>query len=172
MRQTVSDFHPWCPIRLPGEPSRPYSPAMEQYLALVLAGLVVVALLAWLTLSFRRWWMARRLGERMDRAADGEQLAERWLVAQGYTILERQATRRCVMHINDRVAEFDVRADLLVALGDERLLVEVKTGEVADPRVPQTRRQLREYAALFEVDAVAVFDATRQRLYRVVFPES
>lgn len=145
---------------------------MEQHVALVIAGLLVAAVVVWLTLSLRRWWMARRLGARMDRAADGEQLAERWLVAQGYTILERQASRRCVMYINDRVAEFDVRADLLVALGDERLLVEVKTGEVADPRVPQTRRQLREYAELFEVDAVAVFDATRKRLYRVAFPAS
>lgn len=137
----------------------------------VLAGLLVAALVVWLTLSLRRWWMARRLGERMDRAADGEQLAERWLVNQGYTILERQASRRCVMYINDRIAEFDVRADLIVTQGDERLLVEVKTGEVADPRVPQTRRQLREYADVFDVDAVVVFDATRQRLYRVAFPD-
>lgn len=137
----------------------------------VFAGLLVAALVVWLTLSLRRWWMARRLGERMDRAADGEQLAERWLVNQGYTILERQASRRCVMYINNRIAEFDVRADLIVTQGDERLLVEVKTGEVADPRVPQTRRQLREYADVFDVDAVVVFDATRQRLYRVAFPD-
>ena len=144
---------------------------MSQQFALVFVGLAAAALVVWITLSLRRWWKARVLGARMGRAADGEQLAERWLIAQGYTILERQASRRCVMYINDRVAEFDVRADLIVAQGDERLLVEVKTGEVADPRVPQTRRQLREYAEIFEVDAVAVFDATRQRLYRVAFPE-
>lgn len=145
---------------------------MNQHVALLLAGLVAAALVVWLTLILRRWWNARLLDARMGRAADGEQLAERWLVAQGYTILERQASRRCVMYINDRVAEFDVRADVLVQHGDERLLVEVKTGEVADPRVPQTRRQLREYADVFDVDAVMIFDATRQRLYRVDFPEA
>lgn len=144
---------------------------MREPLTLALAGLAVAALLVWLTLVIRRWWKAQVLGARMDRAADGEALAERWLVANGFVILERQASRRCLMHINNRVAEFDVRADLLVARGDERLLVEVKTGEVADPRVPQTRRQLREYADVFDVDSVMVFDATRQRLYEVSFPE-
>lgn len=156
--------------RLPVAAARPYSPAMREHLALVLGGLVVAALLVWLTLAIRRWWRARVLGDRMDRAANGERLAERWLVAQGYTILERQASRRCVMHINGRVAEFDVRADLIVARGEERLLIEVKTGEAADPRMPQTRRQLREYADVFEVDRVYLFDATAQRLHDVSFP--
>jgi Holliday junction resolvase-like predicted endonuclease len=143
---------------------------MREYIVLAGIGLLAATLLIWLTLRLRRWWKAYLLGIRMGRAANGEQLAERWLLANGYRILERQASRRCAMHINGRVAEFDVRADLIVARGDERLLVEVKTGHVADPRVPQTRRQLREYAEVFGVDRVYLFDATAQRLLEVSFP--
>ncbi|MBA3854377.1 MAG: hypothetical protein C0503_08180 [Gemmatimonas sp.] len=133
--------------------------------------LLAAVLLVLLTLRIRRWWKARLLGSRMDVAAAGEVLAERWLVADGYRILERQASRRCIMHINGRVAEYDVRADLLVERDEQRLLVEVKTGEAADPRFPATRRQLREYAAVFEVDAVYLFDASKQRLHHVEFLE-
>lgn len=141
-------------------------PRLISALALLAAVLLVV-----LTLRIRRWWKARLLGARMDTAAEGEVLAERWLAANGYRILERQASRRCIMHINGRVAEYDVRADLLVQRDEQRLLVEVKTGEAADPRFPATRRQLREYAAVFEVDAVYLFDASKQRLHHVEFLE-
>ncbi len=140
--------------------------------ALLAAGLVLAALaVAMLTLALRRWWKARLLHRQMATAADGEALAERWLAAQGHRVLERQLRRRCTMHINGRVAEYDVRADLLVEMDGEPALVEVKTGDAADPRVPETRRQLREYAAVFEVARVFVFDATRERLYEVQFPE-
>lgn len=141
-------------------------PRLISALALLAAVLLVV-----LTLRIRRWWKARLLGARMDTAAEGEVLAERWLAANGYRILERQASRRCIMHINGRVAEYDVRADLLVQRDEQRLLVEVKTGEAADPRFPATRRQLREYAAVFEVDAVYLFDATNLRLHHIEFVE-
>ncbi len=126
--------------------------------------------MAWLTLLLRRWWKARALHARMAVASDGEAAAERWLVAQGYTVLARQVTRRCSMHINGRVAEFDVRADFVVRIGDEDAIVEVKTGDAADPRMPATRRQIREYADVFGVDRVYVFDAGRAQLYAVEFP--
>jgi Holliday junction resolvase-like predicted endonuclease len=132
---------------------------------------VVAACIALATLALRRWWKARVLHARMAVASDGEAAAERWLTAQGHRIIARQVTRRCTMHINGRVAEFDVRADLLVQMGDAEALVEVKTGEAADPRVPATRRQLREYADVFGVARIFVFDATQGRLLDVEFPE-
>jgi Holliday junction resolvase-like predicted endonuclease len=133
--------------------------------------LALIAALVWLTLAIRRLWKAKVLHERMDLAADGEALAERWLAAQGYRVLERQLSRRCQMHINGRVAEYDVRADLLVQMGEEVAVVEVKTGEAADPRLPSTRRQLREYCAVFEVDHIYLFDANTSRLHKVEFPD-
>jgi Holliday junction resolvase-like predicted endonuclease len=133
--------------------------------------LALAAGLVWLTLALRRWWKARILHARMDVAAAGETRAEAWLADQGYRVLERQVSRRCQMHINGRVAEFDVRADLLVQMGDQVAVVEVKTGEAADPRLPATRRQLREYCAVFEVDQIYVFDATAGRVHKIEFPD-
>lgn len=137
----------------------------------VVAALALAALLAWLTLSLRRWWKARVLSTRMDHAAHGERRAEAWLTAQGHRVLDRQVARRAEMHINGRVAEYDVRADLLVQMGDETVIVEVKTGEAADPRLPATRRQLREYCDVFGVERIYVFDASAGRLYEVQFPQ-
>ncbi|MBX3175095.1 MAG: YraN family protein [Gemmatimonadaceae bacterium] len=139
---------------------------------LLIVALAALAFAAWLALAVRRWWKAQILAERMDRAASGERRAERWLEAQGYRVLQRQLSKRSLMHIDGRVAEYDVRADLLVQMGDERVIVEVKTGEAADPRLPATRRQLREYAAVFGVERVFLFDASRDRLHRVEFPET
>lgn len=130
----------------------------------------LAAALIWLTLALRRWWKARILHTRMDLASRGEANAEAWLAAQGYRVLERQLSRRCQMHINGRVAEFDVRADLLVQMGEETAVVEVKTGEAADPRLPATRRQLREYCEVFEVEQIYLFDANESRLHKVEFP--
>jgi Holliday junction resolvase-like predicted endonuclease len=134
--------------------------------------LALVAFAAYLALLIRRWWKARILLTRMQLASEGEQSAERFLLAQGHTILERQALQRATMHINNRVAEFDVRADLIVQMGSDIALVEVKTGDAADPRHPATRRQLREYADLFDVDRLFLFDATSQKLHEIHFPEA
>lgn len=142
-----------------------------QQLFIVAAAVLAIAVVAWLALVLRRLWMAQRLHRRMAIASEGEAIAERWLASRGYRVLERQLTRRCTMHIDGRVAEYDVRADLLVQMGEERVLVEVKTGEAADPRHIPTRRQLREYASVFGVGRVLLFDASRERLLAVEFPD-
>lgn len=143
---------------------------MRTSLLIALVAALAAGLTVLLTLQVRRWWKARVLQARMGVAAAGEVDAERWLEARGYAIVERQAQRRCTMHVNGRVAEFDVRADLLVARDGQRLVVEVKTGDAADPRFPPTRRQLREYCAIFGVDRIYLFDAGLQRLHEVRFP--
>lgn len=137
----------------------------------VVTQIALLAIAAYVALVVRRWWNARILHTRMQEASDGEQRAERYLTAQGHIILERQALKRATMHINNRVAEYDVRADLLVQMGPDTALVEVKTGEAADPRHPATRRQLREYAALYNVDRLFLFDATNQKLHEIHFPD-
>lgn len=140
----------------------------REYLILAVA-LLLAALVAWLALALRRAWKAWLLRRRMLGAASGEDLAERWLTAQGHRVLDRQLTKRCVMWIDGIETAYDLRADLLVKIHGERVLVEVKTGEAADPRSTATRRQLREYAAEWGVDRLYLFDATRQQLREVEF---
>ncbi len=122
-----------------------------------------------MALAIRRAWKAWLLRRRMRGAASGEELAERWLAARGHRVLERQVTRRCVMWVDGVETPYDLRADLLVEIAGERVLVEVKTGDAADARATATRRQLREYAAEFGVERLYLFDATRQRLHAVEF---
>lgn len=107
----------------------------------------------------------------MRAAAAAELLAEHWLTARGHQILDRQLTHRSTIWINEVPTDFDTRADLLVQMGPDRVLVEVKTGEAADPRSPATRRQLREYAAVYGVSVLYLFDADRQQLHRIDFGE-
>ncbi|MBX3133516.1 MAG: hypothetical protein KF689_09055 [Gemmatimonadaceae bacterium] len=141
---------------------------------LALAAAAIIAATILLTLALRRALAARRLAAQMQLAASGEHAAERFLVAAGFTIVARQHTLRATMHINGRVAEYDVRADFLVERstpgGPELALVEVKTGDAADPRTPATRRQLREYAALYDIDRLYLFDASANRLHEIEFP--
>jgi hypothetical protein len=142
-------------------------------LALALAAAIAATVL--FTLALRRYLAARRLAAQMHVAATGERIAERFLSEQGFTILARQHPLRATMHINGRVAEYDVRADLLVerstAQGTELAIIEVKTGDAADPRLPTTRRQLREYADLYDIDRLYLFDASAQRLHEIEFPD-
>jgi Holliday junction resolvase-like predicted endonuclease len=140
--------------------------------ALLLSAAVLTGLIAWLALAIRRLWKAWLLARRMSTAATGEELAERWLAARGHRVLQRQVTRRAEIWVDGTPVPFDVRADLLVQMGDARVLVEVKTGDAADPRSPHTRRQLREYADVFGVERVYLFDATRQRLSEIAFPQA
>ena len=139
---------------------------------LLLSAAILAGLIAWLALAIRRAWKAWILARRMATAATGEEIAERWLAARGHRVLERQLTRRAEIWVDGAAVPFDVRADLLVQMGDARVLVEVKTGEAADPRSPLTRRQLREYAEVFDVERVYLFDATNQRLLAIEFPQT
>jgi Holliday junction resolvase-like predicted endonuclease len=140
-------------------------------LAISLCAILLSALTIYLTLHLRRHLAARRLTTRMRAAARAELLAEHWLTARGHQILSRQLTHRSTIWINDTPSDFDTRADLLVQMGQDRVLVEVKTGEAADPRSPATRRQLREYAAVYGVSVLYLFDADRQQLHRIDFGE-
>jgi hypothetical protein len=139
--------------------------------SIAILGALLIALTTYLTLHLRRHLAARRLTSRMRAAASAELLAEHYLTARGHQILDRQLTHRSTIWINDTPSDFDTRADLLVQMGPDRVLVEVKTGEAADPRSPATRRQLREYAAVYGVSVLYLFDADRQQLHRIDFGE-
>lgn len=157
-----------------------HSPALETHLlaltttrpsllAAITVLAVVAALTVFLTLATRRWWKARRLARQMARAASAEDDTERWLRERGYEILARQLPGQGTLSVNGIAQPFDIRADLLVQMGPDRVIVEVKTGDAADPFLPSTRRQLREYAAVFDVAALYLFDATRGQLHRIEF---
>ncbi|HVH97636.1 MAG TPA: PD-(D/E)XK nuclease family protein, partial [Enhygromyxa sp.] len=131
-------------------------------------GLLLGALLSlWLA----RAWRRARMRRRFRRARDGELAAEQLLKKRGFRVLADQVTRREHMFVDGERLEYEVRADLLVSRWWRTYVVEVKTGKVApNPRKGATRRQLREYAALYDVDGLLLADMSAGELHEIRFP--
>jgi hypothetical protein len=142
-------------------------------LRLLVAVAAVVALVA--TLG---WWRAgTRIGRGNRRRAAvariGEVDAEALLAEHGFEVLGRQVTGRWSLWVDGDEQEVHCRADLVVRPRRDRrvrYVAEVKTGRAVDPRVPATRRQLLEYAMVFDVDGVLLLDMEAREVRRVEFP--
>lgn len=137
---------------------------------------ILVALLGLLLLvALVGWWRSatrirRRNGarQRIALAAEGE--AEHLLERAGFTVVERQVTQRFPMWVDGEPIEAWCRADLIVTRRGRAFVAEVKTGTHApDPTKAATRRQLREYAEVFEVDGVLLVDMVAREIRSVAF---
>jgi hypothetical protein len=138
---------------------------------LVTAAVVACLILgAWLGSRWRQFWMRRRLARRWDHARRGEAQARSWLERNGFTVLDEQVSQPSYLVVDGEDSPFTVRADYLVERNGVRAVVEVKTGEVADPASRGTRRQILEYAWVYGVSEVYLFDADAQRLHRIELP--
>ncbi len=138
---------------------------------LVAAALVLCLVLgAWLGSRVRRFWMRRRLARQWGRARRGEEQARGFLERHGFTVLDEQVIRASFLIVDGEESPFTVRADYLVERNGVRAVVEVKTGAVADPSSRGTRRQILEYASVYGVAEVYLFDADAQRLHSIGVP--
>lgn len=139
---------------------------MTSYL-LLLAGLLGALLAIWIPQAWRRTKMRRRF----RRAREGELEAAALLRRRGYRVLDDQVKRSGHMFVDGERVEYEVRADLLVSRWWRTYVVEVKTGKSApNPKNSATRRQLREYAAVYEVDGLILADMSEGELRSVRFP--
>lgn len=110
---------------------------------------------------------------RFERGARGEQRAGELLERWGFEIVAAEPRFEGEIEVDGETMAITIRPDYLVQRGHELAVVEVKTGEsAADPSKRNTRRQLREYAALAPADALYLLDPEAERLMRVRFPES
>ena len=138
---------------------------------LIAAALVLCLLLGvWLGGRVRRFWMRRRLARQWGHARRGEKKARGWLEQHGFTVLDEQVSRQSWLLVDGEESPFTVRADYLVERNGVRAVVEVKTGAVADPSSRGTRRQVLEYAWVYGVSEVYLFDADAQRLHGIGVP--
>lgn len=149
------------------------SGATEIDVAWIWLALVMVALIAvmWVGWRLKRWWQGVLLGFHRRRGAAGEDKAANLLRDAGYEILDDQAKLQVTWLVNDDPQVYDVRADYLVRKSGKRFVAEVKTGDAADLGDRQTRRQLLEYAVVFDCDGVLLVDASNSVIYSVVFPK-
>jgi membrane protein implicated in regulation of membrane protease activity len=137
-------------------------------LLLILAVLCMVLVLA-LRMSLRRGSTASKMRNR--RAQAGEARAERLLLRQGFSIVDRQVSRSWTVDVDGESWEASVRADLLVEKDGRTFVAEVKTGALApDPLYPPTRRQLLEYFFVFDPDGLLLVDVEADAIFEVAFP--
>ena len=146
------------------------SPVVEQLDPLhgVLIAVIILAIgLTW-------WWSRGRISRanraRQRVASRGESQAERLLQRAGFTIEERQVTRRWQLWVDGEAVEVSSRADLLVRRRGRRYVAEVKTGGRAwNPGLPATRRQLLEYEHVFDVHGLILVDMHHRKVRVVSF---
>ncbi len=130
------------------------------------AGITLAALVALAVARWRRWRGLRRSlrGRRLESEAP------KALARAGFRLVRHRPIAEYDLHVDGEPRPMRLEGDYLVARGGRRFLVEVKSGQGADPARRATRRQLLEYAMGFDVDGVLLFDAERGRLHRVEFP--
>ncbi len=117
-------------------------------------------------INFRK---KRRQAFISQRAKIGEVKAKNVLECAGYKIIGSQVQENVVMYIDGEAHESFVRADYLVQKKRKRYVVEVKTGNQADMKKPNVRRQLFEYANLFQVDGILFIDMNLEKIYTIDF---
>jgi len=146
-------------------PSAP-SPWLVALLGLLL---LVVGVLFGLKLA--RWVLRYRVGRTRRTGSKGEARALRLLAAGGWRILEREVTSEGVVRVDGEERTYTVRADALVRRRRRTCVAEFKGGGGSATIAHRaTRRQLLEYAVLFDVDGVLLVDADAGRIHEVEFP--
>jgi hypothetical protein len=144
---------------------------MDKLMLLLLCSLSVLCLVLVLALRASLSRGSRASKARNRQAQLGEEQAELLLVREGYSIVERQASRSWRVEVDGESCEACVRADLLVERDGKTFVAEVKTGQLApNPLYPPTRRQLLEYLFVFDPDGLLLVDVEEGALLEVSFP--
>jgi len=113
---------------------------------------------------------ASRLRKQVSRGAKGEERAKQYLLKNGFTILEEQASRHPTLLVDGERRAFSIRADFLVSKKGRIAIVDAKTGKSgSDPCAINVRRQLFEYLHCYKVDDVYLYDADHSRLLEIRF---
>ena len=133
----------------------------------------LLALLAyvWFSNAGNRWYKVFRMRRRFKRAARAEDKARDYLEAHGLRVLEEQQSIKPTILIDGVPHEYSVRIDYVVASKNRTFGVEVKTGKSAiNPSESATRRQLLEYAQVYNFDGLYLLDMETPRLMEIKFP--
>ena len=138
---------------------------------IVLVGLLVLVVGMLVGIRLARWVLRYRVGRTRRTGAKGHARALRLLAAGGWRIVEREVTAEGVVRVDGEDLSYIVRADALVRRKRRVYVAEFKGGrESATIAHRATRRQLLEYALLFEVDGVLLVDAESGHIHEVEFP--
>ena len=131
----------------------------------------IVFIILWLGWRLHRAWNNFLFWVRRKRGRKGELEAIKLLKSEGFEVLETQVTYQGSVWVDNDELSYDIRPDLIVQKNGEKFLAEIKTGRAAEPSDRNTRRQLREYAAVAGDDSVVLVDATKGNVQLIRFEE-
>lgn len=138
---------------------------------MVLAALLLLAVGFFLGVRLARALLRRRVARTRQVGREGAKRALAFLAYEGWRVLETEVVGRGALAIDGKPRGFVVRADAIVRRGRRTYVAELKGGaDVSRITHRETRRQLLEYAAVFDVDGVLLVDGKRRRIHRVTFP--
>ena len=138
---------------------------------LLLIGLLVLVVGFWAGIRTARWILRRRVGRTRRQGRRGEAKARRLIERAGYRVVEEQVTARGLVEVDGELVDYVVRADAVLRRRRRRYVAEFKGGAASSQVASRdTRRQLLEYAWLFDVDGVLLVDADRGHVHEIRFP--
>ncbi len=114
----------------------------------------------------------RKLQHQFKHGKSAEEKAAKYLQKHGYHIIDRQVRSDSSFFIDGKERSFKTWADFIAEKSGRKYLVEVKTGDDANPVHANTRRQLFEYSTLYDVNSLILFDADRECHYFISFDKS
>lgn len=113
----------------------------------------------------------RRTAGHRRQGRRGAARALRLLRRHGYRVRGTEVGRQGVVEVDGALRSFHIRCDALVEKDGREYVAELKGGaEAARIENRATRRQLLEYAWVFDAEAVLLVDAERGAIHRIAFP--
>ena len=139
---------------------------------LTIALLIAIVLgLIWLGWRIRRAWQSFLLSLNRKRGRKGEASAVKALKKAGFKIIDNQPSLDGSFHVDGKMVHYQVRPDFVVTKDGKTFVAEVKTGDAAKVGDRNTRRQLREYAALTGHGKVLLVDGQRGVISEIIFDD-
>ena len=123
-------------------------------------------------LSLARWRARLRMAQSRRVGRRAERRARTLIKRAGFRVVDTQPSATVVVNVDGRDQTFLVRGDLLVRKRRRLYLVEIKGGAGGGTVAHRgTRRQLLEYATVFDVHGTLLVDVPGARIQQVTFPE-
>ena len=98
-----------------------------------------------------------------------ENAAVKFLRSHGYKILASQLREEVIIYVDGEAEKSIVRADYLVRRGWKLYVVEVKSGQQGNAKLPSIRRQLLEYYMVYQPDGILLLDMEHKNLQEIRF---
>ncbi len=143
--------------------------ALDHDLITIILLIFILLFCIWFGWMIRRQWKKNVFFSLQRRGRAGEVTSISILKRHGYKIIDQQIKLEGHIFIDETISKFDLRPDFLVEKNGNRYIAEIKTGEVANPKNRNTRRQLHEYSYYGGYDVILLVDPDTMSITRISF---